>query len=95
MVSIALGKPTATDSSGFMFVDSVSKTSVTTIKKGTMVTWTNPTKAPHTVTADDGSFDSGTFDPGKTFSMTFTAVGKFKYSCDVHPGQVGEVDVTA
>ncbi len=98
IVMIAQGPSTPTDTSGFIFVDSVSKTTVTTIKKGTTVMWTNPTKAPHTVTADPGqslSFDSGIFAAGKTYSMTFNQVGKFTYSCTVHPGQIGEIDVTA
>jgi plastocyanin len=30
-----------------------------TIKAGDIVAWTNQTSAPHTVTADNGDFDSG------------------------------------
>ncbi len=72
MVTIALGSKTATDPSGFIFVDAVTKTNVTNVKKGDTVVWTNPTKADHTVTADPGqaaTFDSGDFAPnGKPFS---------------------------
>src|SRR6266566_1652484 len=95
MVTIGLGSKTATDPSGFIFVDAVTKTNVTNIKKGDMVVWTNPTKAEHTVTADDGSFDSGPFAPnGKAFSFTFNKTGAFTYTCLDHQGQVGTVKVS-
>ena len=31
-----------------------------TVDAGTKLTWTNDDEAPHTATADDGSFDTGT-----------------------------------
>src|SRR5689334_2484604 len=34
-----------------------------TVPAGTTITWTNNGTVPHTVTADDGSFDSGTLQP--------------------------------
>ncbi|MCD6059366.1 MAG: blue (type 1) copper domain protein [Thermomicrobiales bacterium] len=37
-----------------------------TVPAGATVTWTNAGSRPHTVTADDGSFDSGRLDPGET-----------------------------
>ena len=36
------------------------------VTAGTEVTWTNDDPTPHTVTAEDGSFDSGTLEPGQT-----------------------------
>lgn len=62
---------------------------------GTTVTWTNQGTAPHTVTADDGSFDSGTLQPGGTFSMTFDTPGTFIYHCEIHPNMMGTIVVTA
>jgi nitrite reductase (NO-forming) len=58
---------------------------VLTIKVGTTVTWTNDDNQLHTVTAVDGSFDSGFLDPGATFSYTFGEVGDFEYFCLPHP----------
>ena len=49
-----------------------------------MLIWTNADDEPHTVTADDGSFDSGLLAPGGSFSQTFTRVGKYGYHCQVH-----------
>ena len=95
MVTIQKGTPTATDPSGFVFVDSVTKTNVTNINKGDTVIWTNNTKVNHTVTDDKGSFDSGDFAPGsKPFMHTFTTAGTVTYNCQDHPGQVGTIKVT-
>ena len=95
MVTIQKGTPTATDPSGFVFVDSVTKTNVTNINKGDTVIWTNKTKVNHTVTDDKGSFDSGDFAPGsKPFMHTFTTAGTVTYNCQDHPGQVGTIKVT-
>ncbi len=58
---------------------------VLTVKVGTTVTWTNDDNMLHTVTAVDGSFDSGFFDNGETFTYTFTEVGEFEYFCLPHP----------
>jgi plastocyanin len=55
------------------------------VSVGATVTWTNTDSVPHTVTADDGSFDSGSLDPGATFSHTFDAAGSFDYHCAI-PG---------
>jgi plastocyanin len=60
---------------------------------GTTVTWTNTGQAPHTVTADDGTFDSGTLDPGKDFSFTFDTPGTFTYHCNIHPRMKGKIVV--
>lgn len=58
---------------------------------GTTVVWVNQGQAPHTVTADDGSFDSQTLRNGQRFSHTFTRAGTFAYACEFHggPGGVG------
>ena len=56
-----------------------------TIKVGGTVTWTNNGPTTHSVTADDGSFDSGNLSQGKTFSHTFQTAGTFSYHCSPHP----------
>ncbi len=56
------------------------------------VTWTNHDTVDHTVTADDGSFNS-TLTPGATFTHTFTAPGTFTYHCSIHPYMKGSVTV--
>ena len=65
-----------------------------TIQPGTTVTWTNKGKAPHTVTADDGSFDSERLEPGQSFSHTFQNPGTVTYHCEIHPYMKGSVVVS-
>ena len=66
-----------------------------TIAAGGTVTWTNHDTAPHTVTADDGSYDSGMLRTGNTWSRTFTTPGTYRYHCDFHPEMVATVVVLA
>ena len=54
------------------------------VPAGTAVTWTNGSQDEHTVTADDNSFDSGTVEPGDSFSRTFDAPGRYQYYCQFH-----------
>ena|SRR5215211_2862602 len=42
-----------------------------TVAPGTTVTWVNDDQAPHTATANDGAFDSGTLQPGQSYSFVF------------------------
>ena len=50
----------------------------------------------HTVTADDGLFDSGQLSAGQTFSRVFNIEGTFAYHCEVHPDEMrGTVVVAA
>ena len=61
---------------------------------GTTVTWTNDDPGmPHTVTAVDGSFDSGVMQTGATFSYTFDKPGDFEYFCTLHPWMRAKVTV--
>jgi plastocyanin len=61
---------------------------------GATVTWTNDDTVPHTVTADDGAFDSGIFDPGASFSWTFEESGTIAYHCQLHPTMEGTIEVS-
>ncbi|MGD0765258.1 MAG: cupredoxin family copper-binding protein [Dehalococcoidia bacterium] len=64
-----------------------------TIKVGDTVTWTNDGPSTHTVTADDGSFDSGNLSQGKTYSHTFNTAGTVDYHCSIHPNMKAQVIV--
>lgn len=63
------------------------------VAAGTEITWTNDDPAPHTVTAEDGSFDSGTLEPGQTFSVPVQGNGPVTYRCEIHPDMVGTITV--
>ena len=71
------------------------------IRAGTNVMWTNQ-GVTHTVTADNGTFDSGSLagpmpdgyggmTTGGTYSHTFSTPGTFTYHCSVHPTQMKAV----
>ena len=64
------------------------------ISKGTTVTWTNNDTVTHTVTADQGTFDSNNLSPGSTFSFTFSQAGSYPYHCKIHPSMTGTINVT-
>lgn len=64
------------------------------VAAGTTVTWTNNDSAAHTVTADDGSFQSGRLEQGDSFSYTFETAGTFSYHCEYHSGMTATVTVS-
>jgi plastocyanin len=63
------------------------------IAAGTTVVWTNSGQVAHTVTAEDGSFESGAIEPGKSRSLTFARPGTFPFHCTPHPFMRGVVVV--
>jgi plastocyanin len=59
------------------------------------IKWVNNDDAPHTVTANDASFDSGSVAPDQSFTFTFTTRGTYEYHCLYHPWMIGTVIVKA
>lgn len=55
-----------------------------TVKVGTEVTWINRDGATHTVTADNGSFESEDLKTDDEFSFRFTQAGTYEYHCEIH-----------
>jgi hypothetical protein len=61
-----------------------------TVHVGDTVTWVNDDPFAHSVSANDGSFDSSPSCPstcmgsGATFTFTFVKAGTFAYHCRVH-----------
>jgi plastocyanin len=63
-----------------------------TVMVGGSILWVNTdSEQVHTVTADDGSFDSGDIQPGGTFGFTFNTVGPYPYHCKYHKEMTGIV----
>jgi plastocyanin len=85
---------TAAASTGVTIKDFKFTPGTSTVKVGDTITWTNQDIAPHTATAQDGSFDTGTINKGKSGSHTFTKAGTFPYICSIHPSMKGTVTVT-
>jgi plastocyanin len=65
-----------------------------TAKVGETVTWKNDDSTSHTVTADDGSFDSGSLASEKTFTQKFDKPGTYRYHCALHSSMIATVVVT-
>jgi plastocyanin len=63
------------------------------IAAGTTIVWTNGGQVAHTVTAEDGSFDTGPIEAGQRRAMTFSTAGTFPFRCTPHPFMRGEVVV--
>ena len=65
-----------------------------TIKAGQTISWTNQDSITHTVTDDQGGWDSGPLAPGKSYSQTFAKPGQYTYHCSIHPFMTGKIIVT-
>lgn len=66
-----------------------------TLVQGSTVTWTNQGQAAHTVTSDNGLWDSGNLATGKSFAHIFDKPGTYNYHCSIHPSMHGTIVVTA
>lgn len=64
-----------------------------TVQPGTTVMWINEGSHEHTVTSDDGQFDSEALMPGDSYMVTFSGSGTLTYHCEIHPSMVGSVTV--
>ena len=62
---------------------------------GTTVEWTNEDPVAHTVTADEGAFDSGLLEPGAVWRRRFEVPGEYPFHCTPHPFMRGVVVVRA
>lgn len=65
------------------------------VTAGQSVEWDfTDSAAPHTVTADDSSFDSCSQNAGAKFVVTFTKAGEVKYHCTLHAQMLATVKVS-
>jgi plastocyanin len=65
-----------------------------TVKAGQTIEVVNLDSVAHTITADDGSFDSGTLEKGEHYTFTITKAGTYSYICDIHQYMTGTINVT-
>lgn len=63
-------------------------------KAGQAITITNNDDVPHTVTAEDGSFDVTVPEKGSG-TVTVPKAGKFPYTCSLHSGQHNAASINA
>lgn len=61
---------------------------------GQPIVFGNSDAAPHTITSNDGLFDSGTFGTGGSFEISFAEPGSYDFFCSLHPSMTGSVEVS-
>jgi plastocyanin len=66
--------------SGFKF-----QPDVLVVNVGDTIEWKNADIVPHTATAVDKSFNSGSIKPGATWKFVAKQAGTFNYACTPHP----------
>ena len=69
------------------------KPGVVEVLVGSKVRFINKDSQPHSVVADNGSFDSGPIPPNGVFVYTANQRGQFNYSDGTRPFAVGVIDV--
>ncbi len=74
--------------SGIAFVPPVTQLAV-----GDTVVFRNDDPVPHTATADQGSFNSGDVQPGKSWRWVARQKGRLAYHCTYHPNMTGTLVV--
>jgi plastocyanin len=82
-----------TKSSGITIDNFKFSPSTSRVAAGARVAVANNDSTAHTVTANDGSFDSGTVNPGDSTSFRAPAAGSYAYHCTIHPFMKGTLIV--
>ena len=94
MMGIGAG-PTAPADTSVRMAGSRFEPFTLTIAVGETVHWFNDDALPHTVSATDGSWESGNLAPGQAFERRFDSAGSYPYLCRYHPGMTGAIEVEA
>jgi plastocyanin len=94
LLATAVASPAAPAAQAVAIQDYAFKPATITVTAGTTVIWTQKDDDPHTVTADDASFDSKGLGQGDTFKRVFDKPGRYPYHCAAHPFMKGVVVVT-
>ncbi len=92
-IAAALGATVAAAAPAVSIVDFAFEPATITIRQHEVVTWRNDGPGVHTVTADDGSFDSGELAASDQFANVFDTAGTFTYHCAIHSRMTGTVIV--
>ena len=65
-----------------------------TVKVGQPITVANQDNVTHTLTANDGAFDTRDLGGGHRDRLTVEAAGTYAYHCEIHPFMTGNVLVS-
>jgi plastocyanin len=87
-------QPKSSGSSQSVAIDNFKFTPASlTVNQGARITVTNRDSTAHTMTADNGSFDTGDIDPGSSATVSLSKPGTLKYHCSIHPFMHGTLVV--
>ena len=64
-----------------------------TVHRGDRIVWVNKDFFPHTATAKDKAFDSGSIDASGSWAFNADRVGDHPYGCNFHQTMKGEIQV--
>lgn len=64
-----------------------------TVRRGTVVRWSNQDEVIHTIRLADGSWDSGLLEPGHAWHRRFDTTGVYRIRCGPHPFMLFELTV--
>jgi plastocyanin len=87
----ATGSPTVNYTARVTMANSTFTPASVTVMQSGSILWVNNDNQVHTVTVDNGSFDSGDIQPGGSFGLAFTVIGPHYYHCKYHPEMTGLV----
>lgn len=86
--------PAASAAAQTVNIENFSFSGATTVRPGEQITVSNLDSAPHTMTANDGSFDTGILNSGATATLTMPdAPGTYQFFCSLHPSMVSTITV--
>jgi plastocyanin len=88
--SIRAADPVVIEIRGFAYLPENPK-----INPGDVVIWINRDIVPHTVTAEDGNWDSGSIEAGGEWRMTVGQDTTGSYFCRFHPSMTGSLAIGA
>lgn len=91
----AADAPGANTPSATVTIEGFAFAGASIVAPGATIEVTNLDSAPHTLTADDGSFDTGNLAQSQAGAITApTAPGTYSYFCAIHPSMTGSVTVS-
>lgn len=63
------------------------------VHRGDRIVWANKDLFPHTTTATNKAFDSGSIAAGGSWTYVAKKVGEYSYACAFHPTMKGSLKV--
>ena len=66
-----------------------------TVQRGDRIVWANKDLFPHTATASNKAFDSGSIEAGASWTYVAAKPGDYPYGCSFHPTMKATIKVVS